>query len=255
MLAPRRMFLAELPLFIENNSDNVHQIELRLMGRVIHVSRQSADTTQTSACQYVHKHQQQHEDVVTLVIDDGTASVDVVTASKDHFVEIGQLIDCIGHVRVVSDSQGPEAAEAATKQKRSYYLESKSISMINNPQEENLRQLELSTRNPELDNAQSTQFTSFQKIPQNRVLTSPHLEQKLNTLHHTMHPFPSIKLNSDATLRYIKYSANHGGLAINELESLVGATVNREKRAVRETVEELQRGGVVYMKEGKLFPM
>lgn len=250
MLAPRRMFLGELPIFVEENSkNNIYQIELRLMGRITYVSRQSASVDIT--CQPIDQTQQQDNDMTILVIDDGTASLDLVSISKEQ-VKMGQLIDCIGHLEFAPETQ---ERLSASKPQRNYYLNATSISLVNNPQEELLRLLELSKRDPMLDSAQNTQFSTLRKIPKNRVLTSPHLEQKLNTLHHAMHPFPSITLNSDATYRYIKYSANHGGLSFNELETLVGATINREKRAIREAVEELQLSGMVYIKEGKLFPL
>ncbi|KAL7506850.1 hypothetical protein ACHAXN_004175 [Cyclotella atomus] len=252
MLAPRRMFLGELPTMLQKNPSTAYQTELRLMGRVTHVSRTFVDkaTDDSSGCEFIEQ-----EDVMILVIDDGTSSVDVVATSSQPYVEIGQLVDCIGHLQSVPDSQESKAVPNS-KQQRNYYLEAKSISLVNNPQEETLRQLELSKRSAELDNAQNNNMlTTFQKISKNRVIASPHLEEKLNTLHHSTFPFPSITLDSDDALRYIKYSARHGGLAMNELETLVGATVNREKRAVREAVEKLQSCGMVYVKEGKLFPL
>jgi hypothetical protein len=209
-----------------------------------------ATETDSSECELFTE----QEDVLILVIDDGTSSVDVVATSTQPYVQIGQLVDCIGHLQLVPDSQEPKAG-TNSKQQRNYYLEATSISLINNPQEETLRQLELSKRNIELDNARSNMLTTFQKISKNRVIASSHLEEKLNTLHHSTFPFPSITLDSDDAFRYIKYSARHGGLAMNELETLVGATVNREKRAVREAVEKLQSCGMVTVKEGKLFPL
>ena len=216
------------------------------MGRVTMVSGEAVDNLSTSSTCPLDANQQD-EDMKTCVIDDGTSSIDIVSKTSHPDIQIGELIDCIGSIHFISDQETSETKH------RSYYLEATSVAIVNNPQEETLRQLELSKS--KLDYSHTNSFTTLQKLPKNRILTTPHLQQKLNILHNTMHPYPSITLNSDDALRYINYSSNHGGLSINELESLAGATLNKEKRAVRLTVEELQGSGMVFVKEGKLFPL
>jgi hypothetical protein len=243
------MFLGELPLFLQKMTNGNHcSTELRLMGRVTHVSRQCLQSA-SSSCQANDVKSQLDKDVTLLVIDDGTSSVDVVSSSAHSLVVVGQLIDCIGHIYLVSDF------ESSSPSSRNYYIQAKSLTIVNNPQEEILRHLELS-KNSNFENVQSTQFTTtLQQLPKNITLTTPHLERQLNNLHHSMHPFPSLTLNSDVALGYIRYSANHGGLSITELETLLGVAVNSEKRAVREAVEKLQGCGMVCLKEGRLYPL
>lgn len=254
MLAPHRLFLGELPLFLQKNSrNNSCNTELRLMGRVTQVSHDKSALDSSSTTTWQSKNHDQ--DVALIVIDDGTSSVDVVNTTSHPIVEVGQLIDCIGNIYIVPE---PDPSSGPGKQSvRNYYLEATSVSLVHNSQEEILRQLELSKRNTNIDNVHVTQYSTIlqKKIPKNRVLTSYHLEKHLNPLHNTTYPFPSLTLNSEDAFRYISYSAKRGGISNGELETLVGATEIRDKRAVREAVEELKASGTVHVKEGRLFPL
>lgn len=226
------------------------------MGRVTQVSQHDKSSALSSSTTTTTSQLKNHDqDVTLIVIDDGTSSLDVVHTTSHPIVEVGQLIDCIGNIHIVP---GQDPSSASGEQfPQNYYLEATSVSIINNSQEEILRQLELSKRNTNIDNIHVTQYSTIlqKKIPKNRVLTSSHLESQLNPLHNTMYPFPSLTLNSEDAFRYISYSAKHGGISTCELETLVGATENREKRAVREAVEELKASGMVHVKEGRLLPL
>ena len=255
MQPPRRMFLGELPLYIHKalNKGSGCDLDLRLMGRVIHISRQSAATTSNSSTCHLPDRKQE-ENATIIVIDDGTSSVDVVVINTPTQLEIGQLVDCIGNIQFAPEAQH-SSTESDKQYYRNFYLYAKTVSKVKNPQEETLRQLELAKMSADLKFDVSTGPVTFQKIPKNGILTTPYLEQKLNTLHHTMHPFPSLTLNSEDTFRYIKYAADYGGLSVGELDTLIGATASREKRAVRQTVEELRACGMVYVNQEKLFPL
>ena len=257
MQAPRRMFLGELPLFIHKslNKNGSCEMDLRLMGRVVHISHQSADKASNSSTDQLTD-RKQSEDVPVIVIDDGTSLLDVV-AIKMHFqLEIGQLVDCIGNIQFAPESpHSSTSIKSDKKQLRQYYLCAKMVSRVKNPQEETLRQLELAKMSTDTKFDVTIAPFTLKKMPQNGIVTSPYLEQKLNIFHHKTHPFPSLTLNSDDTFRCIKYSADFGGLSYRELDTLFGATASREKRAIRQTVEKLRTCGMVYVNKDKLLPL
>eukprot|EP00804_Cyclotella_cryptica_P011685 CCRYP_020710-RA/>CCRYP_020710-RA protein AED:0.22 eAED:0.22 QI:0/-1/0/1/-1/1/1/0/261 len=261
MLAPRRMFLCEVQLFLQKNfsSNSDCPPEMLLMGRVTHISCQPTENTTSisNTCQQNLSDQTANKNAVTIfAIEDGTASLDVVAVEKHPPIKLGQLVDCIGRIYFIDNID--ELGRQHEIQKP-HYLEATSLSILNNPQEETLRQLELSsmTATSKFDNhfSQNYSVTTTDDIPKNRVLVAGDLQIKLNTLYHTSRPYPSVTLNTNDAYRYISYSANYGGISLRDLESLVGAIIHREKMAVREAVEDLQKCGMVYMKDGRYYPL
>ncbi|KAL7475730.1 hypothetical protein ACHAW6_001639 [Cyclotella cf. meneghiniana] len=261
MLAPRRMFLCEVPLFLQkyfSTNFDCHP-ELLLMGRVTQIARQTEENTASisNASQKSRNEQTGDVDAVTIfAIEDGTASIDVVAVSKHPPIKVGQLVDCIGRIHF-SDNIGEFDSQSQIE--KLHYLEATTVSILNNPQEETLRQLELSSKAAQskfdTDFAQTYPATMTESTPKNRVLAAGDLQIKLNTLYHKSHPYPSITLDTNVAYRYISYSAKYGGISLRDMESLVGALIHKEKMAVREAVEELQKCGMVYMKDGKYYPL
>jgi hypothetical protein len=249
MLAPLRMFISELPAFVHNNPNNCNCLELRLMGRVteiIHDTTTSISSSQVNqACQ---------ETVLTFIIDDGTSLLDVVAFGRQPPIKEGELVDCIGKVQCIDGESSPN-----NQSQWNYHFSTSSVSIVSNQQEEVLRQMELSSKDRsskvDCDALKLANNHSTHKIPKNRVLTTESLEQKLNPLNHKSHPYQSITANTDDLFRYISYSSKYGGISRSELESLLGATICREKVAVREGIEELQMSGMVYMQNGKYFEL
>ena len=62
-------------------------------------------------------------------------------------------------------------------------------------------------------------------------------------------------LDPEDAYRYVRCSARDGGISMKDLESVAGASNAEERRAVNAAVEELQNEGMVYLKEGKYFPL
>lgn len=95
-------------------------------------------------------------------------------------------------------------------------------------------------------------------LPKNRILVTGNLNLKLNSLvynhnHHQQQQQPVFK--PDDAFRYIRYSKDDGGISGSDLALLVGAANAKEKMAVKVAVEHLQNLGMVYMKQGKYFPL
>ena len=72
---------------------------------------------------------------------------------------------------------------------------------------------------------------------------------------HNQNNIQCVLFNTDSAFGYIRYSKDYGGISCRDLEVLVGAIKPNDRRAVRVALEELQSQGMVYMKEGKYFPL
>lgn len=306
-----------------NINDNSVNISVRLMGRVIgrlesspqtsSLKRKRDEDAPSDSMTNTPHNTQQYEPIVNFTIDDGTAAIDVYikrepvpsTAQQSIIpppytasamqqqkansslsfpnVKIGQLVDCIGQIKVDTTTSKGEKSSAASNDiskqqhptQQHIWLETTSVSIINNPQEETLRQLELcSTITSHLNQnintrtnathggyTQNHQYTGRKPpddshIPKNRILVAGDLALKLNPLYHyNQNNIQCVLFNTDSAFGYIRYSKDYGGLSCRDLEVLVGAIKPNDRRAVRVALEELQSQGMVYMKEGKYFPL
>ena len=169
-------------------------------------------------------------------------------------IRLGQTVDCIGQIHFDENSQ-------------TQWLKASSVSIVCHPQEETLRRLELSSSSERGIHGNADNFSARCKaekddgIPKNRILAAGNLAYKLSPLYYHCNENPNsahyhyAALKTDDAYRFIRYSRDDGGINAKDLELLVGASRPNEKRAVRIAVEELQRQCMVYMKEGKYFPL
>lgn len=188
-------------------------------------------------------------------------------------LKVGQTVDCIGNF--VADS-GDGSLDERLKSTHEEYQSTKQIwfaasavSIVTSPQEATIRQIELCSSNVE-ENIRSNPTTETNmtikgnpaddNMPKNRILIAGDLNLKLNSLLYKNHnqqmqqqPQPMFK--PDDAFRYIRYSKDDGGISASDLALLVGAKKTTEKLAVKAAVEHLQNLGMVYMQQGKYYPL
>jgi hypothetical protein len=246
--------------------------------------RASSSTTCGDDCSPANK--------LLFVIDDGSGTVAVFTERKTDSaasmsmlpspspaLKVGLTVDCIGKLVV----HGEESCCSSDKQQDKspqVWLVASSVSIVTSPQEALLRQIELTNNDSDnLRNNTNTESNSTISIggkladdnmPRNRILLAGDLNSKLNSIFYNsssvinnnkqqqqLHPqqVPEIIFKPDDAFRFIRYSKDEGGISIDDLALLVGATKAKEKRAVKSAVEYLQNQGMVYLKQGKYYPL
>lgn len=187
-------------------------------------------------------------------------------------LEVGQTVDCIGNFVVDSgdmsqNDQNPNRSDEEHQvSHQMIWLAASAVSIVTSPQEASLRQIELcSSSENNLRNNLTIETNSTvvgklvnDNLPKNRILVTGNLNLKLNSLvynhnHHQQQQQPVFK--PDDAFRYIRYSKDDGGISGSDLALLVGAANAKEKMAVKVAVEHLQNLGMVYMKQGKYFPL
>ncbi|KAL7464964.1 hypothetical protein ACHAXS_005295 [Conticribra weissflogii] len=240
-------------------------------GTSIHGSSTPGPVTKPKQNPYVKKNKTQKIQQKKQTAEDmprEAVSISKIISAPPPPIMIGHSVDCVGQIHVDE------------KDENKIWLQACSVSIVKNPQEETLRQFELSSSvgenypsemiNPIIqNNAFYSGRASYRDggFPMNGVIAAGNLTYKLCPLHyrvlkqpHTQPfscnpPIPEAVLNIDDAYRFIRCSRDDGGIFAKDLELLVGASRPNEKRAVRMAVEELQKQGMVYMKEGKYFPL
>jgi len=200
-------------------------------------------------------------------------------------LKVGLTVDCIGKLVIhgeerLSDGQSCCSSDKQQDKSPPVWLIASSVSIVTSPQEELLRQIELINNDSNnLRNNTNTESNSTISIggkladdnmPRNRILLAGDLNSKLNSIFYNsssvinnnkqqqqLHPqqVPEIIFKPDDAFRFIRYSKDEGGISIDDLALLVGATKAKEKRAVKSAVEYLQNQGMVYLKQGKYYPL
>lgn len=240
-------------------------------GKFAHGSSMTGPAVKPKQNPYATKYKTQLKPQNELKIEDTprhVVSISNVVSAPPPSITLGNTVDCVGQIHVDEFDENK------------IWLQASSVSIIKNPQEETLRQFELSSSvgenlqsemmNPIIqNNAFFSGCPSYRDggIPMNGIIAGGNLTYKLCPLHYRVpqqsyrqsfscNPtIPEAVLNTDDAYRFIRCSRNDGGIFANDLELLVGASRPSEKRAVRMAVEELQKQGMVYMKEGKYFPL
>jgi hypothetical protein len=215
---------------------------------------------------------------------DSAASMSMLP-SPSPALKVGLTVDCIGKLVVHGEERlSDQTCSSSDKQldkSSQIWLVASSVSIVTSPQEALLRQIELTNNDSNnLRNNTNTESNSTistggkladENMPRNRILLAGDLNFKLNSIfynsssiinnnnHHQQHfqpqQVPEIIFKPDDAFRFIRYSKDEGGISIDDLALLVGATKAKEKRAVKAAVEYLQNQGMVYLKQGKYYPL
>lgn len=185
-----------------------------------------------------------------------TVTLESILSSPPPPILVGQTVDCIGRIQVDTSGEGSSS--------HSIWLAASSVSIIKNPQEITLRQLELSSTKrlqiitafdrgaPERGSVGDS--SNISNNPRNRILVGGDLERKLNPLFHCNRE-GSVVFNMEDAFNYIKHSKDDGGITPHELALLVGAVEPNEMLAVNLAVEQLREDCRIYLNHGKWFPM
>ena len=189
-------------------------------------------------------------------------------------LKVGQTVDCIGKFVVDSENgslKNDQSLKSSEEEHQSshqmIWLAASAVSIVTSPQASSIRQIELcsSSNGNNLRNNLTAESNSTigggkpdDTIPKNRILMAGDLNLKLNSLlfynnnQQPQHREQQMVFKPDDAFRYIRYS---GGISGHDLGLLVGATKAKEKMAVKAAVEHLQNLGMVYMKQGKYYPL
>ena len=189
-------------------------------------------------------------------------------------LKVGQTVDCIGNFVVDSSNGSPDEQrlkvthEEYQSSKQTWFTAS-AVSVVSSPQEATIRQIELCSSSTEKNTGSNptTEANMTMKgapvddnMPKNRILIAGDLNLKLNSLlyrnnnqQQQQQLQPMFK--PDDAFRYIRYSKDDGGISASDLALLVGAKKTAEKLAVKAAVEHLQNLGMVYMQQGKYYPL
>jgi hypothetical protein len=184
-------------------------------------------------------------------------------------LKVGQTVDCIGRFVVDSGDKSPDdpnlkfSEEEHQSSHQIIWLAASALSIVTSPQEASLRQIELCSPSNENNLTIETNSTLRGKhfndhMPKNRILIAGNLNLKLNSLvynNNNQQQQQQPVFKPDDAFRYIRYSKDDGGISGPDLALLVGATKAKEKMAVKASVEHLQNLGMVYMKQGKYYPL
>jgi hypothetical protein len=170
----------------------------------------------------------------------------------------GQTVDCIGRIEVdIAKNIGVDSTNHDEKKMPRIWVAAASVSIVKNPQEVTLRQIEMSStkrRKIISDEKSERGIHNGRSInSQNRILVGG-LERKLNPLFHCKHT-GSVVFNIEAAFNYIKHSRDDGGITSPELALLVGAMEPNEMLAVNLAVGQLREDCRIYLNQGKWFPM
>lgn len=286
---PSRIFLCDVIKFAtqQNNSDRL----FRLMGTVVEIIPQNPITDEGRASSLTTCGDDCSPNKLLFVIDDGSGTVAVFTERKTDTaapmlpspspaLKVGLTVDCIGKLVI----HGEESCCSSDKQQDKspqVWLVASSVSIVTSPQEALLRQIELTNNDSNnLRNNTNTESNSTisiggkladENMPRNRILLAGDLNFKLNSIFYNSSSIinnnnnqpqqlqpqrvPEIIFKPDDAFRFIRYSKDEGGISIDDLALLVGATKAKEKRAVKAAVEYLQNQGMVYLKQGKYYPL
>ena len=187
-------------------------------------------------------------------------------------LKLGLTVDCIGVFHVASgdapsDDQGANGvADGNQSSNEIIWLAASAVSVVTNPQEVSLRQIELSSVNDESSQHNKQMNLTLDRrtpvdncLPKNRIMVSKNLSLKLNSVickgDRLQQQEPQLVFTPDDAFRYINYSKDDGGISASDLALIVGATKMKDKMMVKAAVEHLQNVGMIYMKQGKYYPL
>lgn len=194
-------------------------------------------------------------------------------------LKVGQTVDCIGKFIIgtghkASNNDLTCNSIGEQQQLPQIWLAASTVSIVTSPQESSLRQIELclcsygnDSRNNNTIETSSTiggNPDDDKSMPKNRILSAGDLNLKLNSLfysnnhhqnQHRQQCGSEVTFNPDDAFRYIRFSKDEGGISVSDLALLVGAAKAKEKMAVKAAVEYLQNEGMVYLKQGKYYPL
>ncbi|KAL7498183.1 hypothetical protein ACHAWT_007863 [Skeletonema menzelii] len=232
--------------------------------------------------QSVPQHQRQHGREIDQYDNDfSSSSIDTsrsILSSPLPALKVGQTVDCIGNFVVDSgdgssdDQKLKDIDEEGQSTNRMIWFAASAVSIVASPQEASIRQIELCSSSNEKNIRSHSNLTTDScrttkgkpvddDMPRNRILMTGDLNLKVNSLlynnnhHHQQQQQEQPMFKPDDAFRYIRYSKDDGGISGSDLALLVGATKTKEKLAVKAAVEHLQNLGMVYMKQGKYYPL
>lgn len=240
-----------------------------------------SSTTEASNQQSLPQHLRQQGRDIDEQYNDFTSSSTItshsILSSPLPTLKVGQTVDCIGTIVVeskdgsVDDLSLKDSNEEHQSTQQMIWLAASAVSIVTSPQEASIRQMELcSSSNENILRSNLTTETNKtiggkpidDNMPKNRILMAGDLNLKLNSLlyndnnNQQLQPQQQQPLfKPDDAFRYIRYSKDDGGISGSDLALLVGATKAKEKMAVKAAVEHLQNVGMVYMKQGKYYPL
>ena len=164
-----------------------------------------------------------------------TSTLRSILSSSSPPILLGQTVDCIGRIRIVS--AGTDDETKASPSHHGIWLVASSVSNVNGTRAFTLRNLELSlsprwkpTDHERMGNdvagkdARST-------TTKNRILVGGYLERRLNPLYHCDR-HGSVVFDLEVALTYIRHSRYDGGITQREISSLVGAVERRTELGV-----------------------
>ncbi len=188
-------------------------------------------------------------------------------------LKVGQTVECIGNFVDIGDESLDEqrlnSSHDEYQSTKQIWFAASAVSIITSPQEAAIRQIELcsSSVGENISSNPTTETNTTIKgnpaddnMPKNRILIAGDLNLKLNSLlyknnNQQLQQQPQPLFKPDDAFRYIRYSKDDGGISASDLALLVGAKRTTEKLAVKAAVEHLQNLGMVYMQQGKYYPL
>lgn len=196
-------------------------------------------------------------------VSSSTETQNSILSSPLPALKVGQTIDCIGSFVFDSgDGSSDDNNEDGQSTNQKVWFAASVVSIVSSPQEASIRQIELCSSSNEkkvhsnliTDTSRTTKEKSVDdSLPRNRILMAGDLNLKVNSMLYNSNN--QLQQQHEPIFRYIQYSNDDGGISGSDLALLVGATKTKEKQAVKAAVEHLQNLGMVYMKQGKYYPL
>lgn len=279
----------------QNNSDRLFRlmgtiVEIIPQNLITDEGRASSSTTCGDDCSPANKLLFVIDDgsgTVAVFTERKTDTAAPMLSSPPSVLKVGLTVDCIGKLvvhgeeRLSDDGQSCSSSDKQQDKSPHIWLVASSVSIVTSPQEALLRQIELTNNDSNnLRNNTNTESNSTistggkladENMPRNRILLAGDLNFKLNSIFYNSSSIinnnnnrqqqlqpqrvPEIIFKPDDAFRFIRYSKDEGGISIDDLALLVGAAKAKEKRAVKAAVEYLQNQGMVYLKQGKYYPL
>ena len=240
--------------------------------RRMRLDSSSSTKVTTSNQQSVPQHQRQHGCEIDQkgndYVSSSTDTQNSILLSPLPALKVGQTVDCIGSFVFVSgdgssdDQKLKDNDEDGQSTNQKLWFAASAVSIVTSPQEVSIRQIELCSSSNEkkvhsnliTDTSRTTTEKSVDdNLPRNRILMAGDLNLKVNSMLYNNNN--QLHQQHEPIFRYIRYSNDDGGISGSDLALLVGATKTKEKQAVKTAVEHLQNLGMVYMKQGKYYPL
>ena len=268
-LTPSQQDSSLITFIIDDGSGLVAVFTERRM-RLDSCSSTKVASNQQSLPQHQRQHGREIDQKGNDYVSSSTDTQNSILSSPLPALKVGQTVDCIGSFvfdRVDGSSDDQKLKnnnEDGQSTNQKLWFAASAVSIVTSPQEASIRQIELCSSSNEkkvhsnltiTDTRRTTKEKSVDDdLPRNRILMAGDLNLKVNSMLYNNNN--QLQQQHEPIFRYIRYYSNDdGGISGSDLALLVGATKTKEKQAVKAAVEHLQNLGMVYMKQGKYYPL